>query len=188
MTRRPSVSSRHAEVVRRARPQPRGHLSLRIRPARRGDFPALAALMAASPLLERYGTTRRTALAALARGRASGDRLIVAVAPDGRMVGMAWVLPSRILTGAAYLRLLLVAEERQRAGTGAALLAAAETAARLVANHLVLLATAGNTGARRFYVRHGYRHVGDLPGLARAGLDEALYWKTLRPHSRRLPI
>jgi GNAT superfamily N-acetyltransferase len=144
--------------------------------------------MAASPLLERYGTTRRAARDALARGRASGDRLIVAVASDGRMVGMAWVLTSRILTGAAYLRLLLVADDRQRAGTGAALLAAAERATRAVANHLALLATTGNAGARRFYARHGYRHVGDLPGLARAGLDEALYWKTLRPHGRRLPI
>jgi GNAT superfamily N-acetyltransferase len=144
--------------------------------------------MAASPLLERYGTTRRTALALLRRSRASGDRVIVAAAPDGHLVGMAWVLPSRILTGAAYLRLLLVAEERQRAGAGAVLLAAAETAARAVANHLALLATTGNAGARRFYERHGYRHVGDLPGLARAGLDEALYWKTLRPHGARLPV
>jgi GNAT superfamily N-acetyltransferase len=144
--------------------------------------------MAASPLLERYGTTRRAALGALARGRASGDRLIVAVAPDGRMAGMAWVLTSRILTGAAYLRLLLVADDHQRAGTGAALLAASEAATRTVANHLVLLATTDNAGARGFYARHGYRPVGDLPGLARAGLDEALYWKTLRPHGRRLPI
>ena len=144
--------------------------------------------MAASPLLGRYGTTRRSALAALARGRASGDRLIVAVAPDGRVTGMAWILPSRILTRAAYLRLLLVAEEHQRAGTGAAILTAAEAATRAVANHLVLLATTGNAGARRFYARHGYRHVGDLPGLTRARLDEALYWKTLRPHGRRLPV
>jgi len=144
--------------------------------------------MAASPLLERYGATRRSSLTALARGRASGDRLIVAVRPGGRVIGLAWVLPSRILTGAAYLRLLLVAEDHQRTGTGAVLLSAAEEATRAVANHLVLLATTGNAGARRFYARHGYRHVGDLPGLARAGLDEALYWKTLRPHERRLPV
>ncbi|HEY7141130.1 MAG TPA: GNAT family N-acetyltransferase [Methylomirabilota bacterium] len=143
--------------------------------------------MAASPLLTRYGTTRRGALGVLARGRAAGDRLLVAVARDGTLAGMVWVLPSRILTGAAYLRLLLVAENRQRAGIGARLLAAAETATRRVANHLVLLATTDNAGARRFYARHGYRHVGDLPGVARAGLDEALYWKTLRPHGRRLP-
>lgn len=101
---------------------------------------------------------------------------------------MIWVLKSRILTGAAYLRLLLVTEAWQRAGAGAALLAAAELATRAVANHLALLATTDNVGARRFYERHGYRHVGDLPGLARSGLDEALYWKTLRPHGARLPV
>ena len=144
--------------------------------------------MGGSPLLARYGTTRRAALAALARGRAAGDRVMVAVAPDGRLAGMAWVLTSRILTGAAYLRLLLVAEEHQRTGTGAALLAAAEGATRAVANHLILLVTTGNTGARRFYARHGYRQVGVLPDLARTGLDETLYWKTLRPYGRRLPV
>jgi GNAT superfamily N-acetyltransferase len=144
--------------------------------------------MATSPLLRRYGTTRASALRALGRAQASHDQLTVAVAPDGRVCGLAWVLPSRILTGASYLRLLLVDEGRQGAGTGAALLAAAEDAARAVANHLVLLVTTDNTGARRFYARHGYRHVGYLPGFARAGLDEALYWKTLRPHRRRLPV
>jgi GNAT superfamily N-acetyltransferase len=144
--------------------------------------------MTASPLLRRYGTTRASALRVLARAQASGDQLTIAVAPDGRVCGLAWVLPSRILTGAAYLRLLLVGEDRQRAGTGAGLLAAAEDAARRVANHLVLLVATRNAGARRFYARHGYRHVGHLPGLARPGLDEALYWKTLRPHGRRLPV
>jgi GNAT superfamily N-acetyltransferase len=145
-------------------------------------------MMAASPLLVRYGTTQPAALGALTRGQASGDRVTVATTPDGRLVGMAWVLPSRILTGAAYLRLLLVAEGRQQTGVGARLLAAAESAARAVANHLVLLATTDNVGARRFYERHGYRHIGDLPGLARPGLDEALYWKTLRPHGARRPV
>jgi GNAT superfamily N-acetyltransferase len=144
--------------------------------------------MVTSPLLGRYGTTAGAARGALTRGHASGDRLIVAAGPGRPPVGLAWVMPSRILTRAAYLRLLLVDEQRQRAGTGAALLKAAEAAARAVANHLVLLVTTDNAGARRFYERHGYRHVGDLPGLARAALDEALYWKTLRRHGERLPI
>jgi ribosomal protein S18 acetylase RimI-like enzyme len=188
------VTPRLMTTGRRARIGPptaralRGRAPLRIRPARRGDLPALATLMASAPLLGRYRTTRKSALAALARGRAAGDRLLVATGPDGRVVGMAWVLPSRILTGAAYLRLLLVAVDRQRAGAGAALLAAAEATTRAVANHLVLLATTDNTGARRFYERHGYRHVGDLPAFARAGLDEALYWKPLRSLGGRLPV
>jgi GNAT superfamily N-acetyltransferase len=148
----------------------------------------LAALMAGSPLLRRYGTTSRAATDVLTKARAAGDHVIVAATLGGPAMGLAWVVPSRILTRAAYLRLLLVSKERQRAGVGAALLAAAETAARKVANHMVLLATTDNAGARRFYARHGYRHVGDLPRLTRPGLDEALYWKTLRPHKARLPV
>ena len=172
-----------AALRQRSRPS-----TLRIRFARSADLPAVAAMMARSPLLRRYGATIGGAAGALARGRAAGDALIVAATPRGRLVGCAWIVPSRILTGAAYLRLLLVGEDRQRGGIGAGLLTAAETAARAVANHLVLLATTDNAGARRFYTRHGYRHVGDLPGLARPGLDEALYWKTLRPHGERLPV
>jgi GNAT superfamily N-acetyltransferase len=71
---------------------------------------------------------------------------------------------------------------------GAALLAAAEAESRAWANHLALLVTTDNAGARRFYARHGYRHVGNLPALADPALDEALYWKTLRRHGERLPM
>ena len=189
MSPRPGPPDRRAAAATRPRRRARAPAPpYSIRRASPGDLPVLAALMAESPLLGRYGTTAKTALDALTRGRAAGDMLIVAGMPGGRLVGMAWVVSSRILTGAAYLRLLLVGEERQRGGAGAALLDAAETAARAVANHLVLLATTDNTGARRFYARHGYRHVGDLRGLARPALDEALYWKTIRPHGRRLPV
>ena len=90
----------------------------------------------------------------------------------------------RILNGAAYLRLLLVVATGQ--GDGTRLLLAAEDAARQVSNHLYLLATTDNVRARRFYERHGYRHVGDLPGLVMPDLDEALYHKELRPQGDRL--
>ncbi len=157
-------------------------------PAEAGDLPALAALLAASPLLRRYGTTREAALAALGRSHRAGDLLLVGRPPGGPPVGLAWVIGSRILTGAAYLRLLLVAEGHRRSGVGARLLAEAERRAREWANHLVLLVTTDNTGARRFYERLGYRHVGDLPRFAAPGLDEALYQKALRPHGDRLPV
>src|SRR5439155_214231 len=130
----------------------------------------------------------RPAADALVRGRRAGDRLLVARQTGAGPIGLAWVMVSRILTGAAYLRLLLVADGRQRRGLGGRLLAAAESEARTAANHLLLLVTTGNVGARRFYERRGYRHVGDLPGLARPDLDEALYQKALRPHRKRLPV
>jgi ribosomal protein S18 acetylase RimI-like enzyme len=166
--------------------------AITIRPATTADLPALADLMAASPLLRRYRTTAESARAALERGLGLGDLLLLALPaedPPGALpAGLAWVIESRILTGAAYLRVLLVAEGRHGGGLGSALLAAAEASARAWANHLVLLATTDNAGARRFYERHGYRHVGDLPGLAARDLDEALYWKPLRPHAERRPV
>jgi GNAT superfamily N-acetyltransferase len=152
------------------------------------DLPALAGLAAAAPLLRRYGATAAGSLAALERGLAAGDVLLVARAPGGTPIGLAWLVTSRILAGAAYLRLLLVAEGHQAGGIGLALLRAAEAEATPTANHLVLLATRDNARARRFYERHGYRHVGDLPDLAVAGLDEALYWKPLRAPGDRLPV
>jgi GNAT superfamily N-acetyltransferase len=141
------------------------------------DLPAAARLMADSALLQRYAVTFDGALASLSTALSSGDVLLVLSEPDLR--GFAWLsFAPRILNGAAYLRLLLVA--RPGAGLGARLLAAAEDTSRPLANHLYLLATVDNQGARRFYERHGYRHVGDLPGLVVAGLDEALYHKALR--------
>ena len=159
---------------------------LTISPAGPGDLPALVELMAAAPLLGRYGTTRESAGEALEGAQRAGDLLLVARSADRTVAGLAWVVGSRILTGAAYLRLLLVAEPWQRAGVGAHLLATAEAEAGTGANLMVLLVTTDNAGARRFYEAHGYRHVGDLEGWAAPGLDEALYEKTLRRHGARL--
>ncbi len=152
-----------------------------------GDLPRLATLMAASPLLRRYGVTQEAALAALERAWGAGDLLLAARAAEEPPVGLAWVITSPMLAGAAYLRLLLVAESTQGSGLGARLLAAAEGGARERANHMFLLVAADNAGARRFYERWGYRHVGDLPEHAVAAIHEALYHKTLRPHGERVP-
>ena len=158
-------------------------LSPEIAPAQPADVPALARLMAESALLQRYGVTGVSAAASLSAALGDGDLLLVGRADT--QYGFAWLtFAPRMLNGAAYLRLLLVGGPG--VGLGARLLAAAEDASRIRANHLYLLATTDNRGARRFYVRHGYRHVGDLPGLVRADLDEAFYHKALRPYGERL--
>jgi GNAT superfamily N-acetyltransferase len=133
--------------------------------------------MAESPLLLRYRTTYDGALASLSEALAGGDLVLVGGEPSAD--AMAWVtFAPRMLSGAAYLRLLLVADPGH--GVGSSLLDAAETAAvRESAQHLYLLVTTDNTRARAFYERHGYRHVGNLPGLVWPDLDEALYHKRL---------
>jgi GNAT superfamily N-acetyltransferase len=141
--------------------------------------------MVRSPLLRRYRVTRGGAEASLRAAYLAGDGLL-AVRRDA-IVGMAWLsFAPRMLDGAAYLRLLLVDEQAQRQGLGAQLLDTAEGIARERANHLYLLATTDNLLARGFYERHGYRHVGGLPGLVWPDLDEALYHKPVRAYAERL--
>jgi GNAT superfamily N-acetyltransferase len=154
-----------------------------ISPAVPADLPDAARLMAESALLQRYRVSYDGALASLSDALSSGD--LILASRQTELQGFAWVsFGPRILNGAAYLRLLLVAVPGRGEGTG--LLRAVEGAARRVSNHLYLLATTDNFAARRFYERYGYRHVGDLPGLVVPELDEALYHKALRAPRERL--
>lgn len=129
-------------------------------------------------MLRRYGVTRHRAWASLTEAQRERDLVLVALQGD-EVVGLAWVIATRALDRAAYLRLLLVAEGRQSAGVGAALLADAERRARKAGcRHLVLLVTTTNRRARAFYVRQGYRHVADLPSFVRPRIGESLYLKS----------
>jgi GNAT superfamily N-acetyltransferase len=159
------------------------NLNSHIASAAVADMPELARLMADSALMQRYGVTFETALEALLAAVANGD--VVLLARELSITGLAWLtFAPRLLNGAAYLRLLLVATPGH--GTGSHLLAVAEARARERANHLYLLTTTDNARAKRFYERHAYRYVGDLPGLVHPDLDESLYEKALRPYAERL--
>ena len=142
--------------------------------------PPLARLMAASPLLRRYRVTERGARRNLLSALRARDILLTAVEGDA-VVGLAWLVPTRALDRAAYLRLLLVANAHQSRGVGAALLARGERLSREArCRHVVMLVTKTNRRARSFYERHGYTHVGDLGGYVRAGIAESLYVKSWR--------
>ncbi|HVR88464.1 MAG TPA: GNAT family N-acetyltransferase [Candidatus Limnocylindria bacterium] len=153
---------------------------MRIARASRKHIVALAELMTASPLLRRYGVTARGARASLDQALRRRDTLLVALERE-EVVGLAWVIATRALDRAAYLRLLLVAEAYQSGGVGAALLADAERRARaLDCRHMVLLVTTTNRRARAFYVRQGYRHVGVVPDFVQPRISESLYVKSWR--------
>ena len=141
---------------------------------------AIAELMAASPLLRRYRVTRAGAMSSVEDGLRARE-LILILLDDDAVVGLAWLIVTSALDRSAYLRLLLVGEQHQSRGLGAALLARAEREGRASGSrHLVLLVTRTNRRARSFYERHGYAHVGDLPGFARQGVAESLYVKSWR--------
>ena len=143
------------------------------------DVAALVTLMTSSPLLRQYGVTSRGARASIVDARRSGDLLLVA-RDRGEIAGLAWVVPTRTLDRAAYLRLLIVAEGKQSRGVGATLLEEVERRARrLGCRHMVLLVTTTNRRGRSFYRRQGYRYVGGLPGFVRPRIGESLYVKAL---------
>jgi GNAT superfamily N-acetyltransferase len=156
--------------------------TLRATPSHRA---ALAQLMARSPLLRRYGVTRHRAHASLSEGMRERDLILVAL-EGADVIGLAWVIVTRALDRAAYLKLLLVAEGEQSRGVGAALLDDAERrVGTLGSRHMVLLVTTTNRRARSFYKAHGYRYVGGLPGFVRPRIGESLYVKTLPADSPR---
>lgn len=151
---------------------------MRITRATRAHVAGLVELMTVSPLLRRYGVTSGGARTSLLEALRERDLLLVAL-ERGETVGFAWTITTRALDRAAYLRLLLVADGRQSRGVGAALLRDAERRARgSGCRHLALLVTTTNRRARTFYARHGYRHVGNLPGFVRPRLGESLYVKS----------
>lgn len=154
---------------------------MRIARATTKHLPGLVELMNRSPLLQRYDVTPARARAGLRAGLRKREMLLVAL-QSGEILGLAWVITTRALDRSAYLSLLLVAEGKQSRGIGGALLIDAERRARASGSrHLVLLTTTTNRRARAFYRRHGYRHVGDLPGFVRPRIGESLYVKSWPP-------
>lgn len=159
--------------------------NLTIEAASPGLVGALATLMASSPLLQRYGTTRENAEKTL-RSIFERDEILLVCRPTASEspIGLAWLIETRILDQGAYLRLLLVNPDHHGRGVGARLLQAGEARVRATSKHLYMFVTRDNDAARRFYERHGYRLVGILPNLVRPGIDECLYHKRLRdPHT-----
>ncbi|HTP49325.1 MAG TPA: GNAT family N-acetyltransferase [Anaeromyxobacteraceae bacterium] len=150
-----------------------------IRPLLPGDVARLAAALARLPLLVRYrrdaGRIGEDLRAALDRG----DGLLVEDR-DGSARGLAWFLRGGTLGVGGYLRLLAVVPEATGEGIGAVLLAAFEAEVAKESRHAFLLVSDFNEGARRFYERHGYAPVGEVPGLVLPDVGERIYWKRLR--------
>lgn len=104
----------------------------------------------------------------VAAGLARGDRaLLVARDAGGVIVGTAqaiWAAPEN-QPHRADIAKMLVHRRARRMGVGAAVLAAAEQAAREAGRTLLVLDTA-SAEAERLYERGGWSHVGTVPRYA----------------------
>jgi [ribosomal protein S18]-alanine N-acetyltransferase len=147
-----------------------------IRPFSASDRDAAVALLDSDPW-RRLGYTAadwRRILHTPLEGREG----FVAVS-GGAVTGLALVRP-RFL-GGDYLELFAVAAAARGRGLGAALLAHLETVVFARARNFFVCVSDFNDGARRFYARHGYAHVGTLPDFLVAGSAELLLRKSTGP-------
>jgi len=97
---------------------------------------------------------------------------------DGTVVGAA-VIRTAWLRG-PYLQFFAVLPDAQGRGVGAAFLSWMEREARAAdERNLWVVASQINTGAIRFYQRHGFTHIADLDDLAYDGRTEFLFRKRI---------
>ena len=104
---------------------------------------------------------------AAAAAQADGRALIVAE-QDGAIVGVVQLIPTRIdnQPHRAEVAKMLVHRRARRSGIGAALMWAAEDAARAMGRTLLVLDTVEGGDGERLYRRLGWTAVGVIPGYA----------------------
>jgi ribosomal protein S18 acetylase RimI-like enzyme len=154
-------------------------VSFAIRSLQPGDEGACGAIVASTPLWQRYGLSGSRAAELLAAAPGAGDQVVVA--SDGiRIAGFAWWMARGAFGRSPYLRLIGVDEAVRGHAIGAALLEAFEADAATRASDCMLLVSDFNVGAQRFYQRHGYVEVGRLPDYVLKDVTEIIYRKVLR--------
>ena len=102
------------------------------------------------------------------------------VAVTGATVAGLAVVRPRFLAG-DYLELFAVARAARGRGLGTALLAHVESVVFARGRNVFVCVSDFNDGARRFYAREGYEHVGTLPDLLVRGSAELLLRKSTGP-------
>lgn len=148
-------------------------MDLCLRKGSQADMDECVEALIHSELGRKYFTEKKSAIAALEEGLASGN-LYVAV-NRGEFAGFLHYLPKGAFHSFPYLHLLVVKEAFRGKGVGSFMLSAWENL--VDANKLFLCVADFNPEAKRFYEAHGYRQAGEIPGLYREGITEFLMMK-----------
>jgi ribosomal protein S18 acetylase RimI-like enzyme len=146
-----------------------------IRPLRRGDLEAAAALIAT---LELFPRDLMPEMAAPALSGATGELWWIA----GSGSGLAFAAPERLTDGTWNLLLLAVDPAVQRQGLGRALIATVERALREAGGRLLIVETSGMAefaGARRFYRRLGFHREARIRDFYGPGDDKVIFTRLL---------
>ena len=107
------------------------------------------------------------------------------IAFDGQPAGFIIFTPEPVFARGGYLRAIGVRPDMRRHGVGRRLLSFAERESARCSQYLYLCVSSFNRQGQTFYKKQGYSRAGKLPDLIRQGETEYIYWKRLKPLSRR---
>jgi ribosomal protein S18 acetylase RimI-like enzyme len=154
-------------------------MTLTLRAMTEADITPIVDWMLTIPLWQRYGLQHGQSTANFREGIARGDVLHVAD-EDGTACGFAWCLLDGMFGFAPYLKLLGVHPQKSGRNIGGQLLMKVESVAQEHKRRDVfLLVSDFNTGAQRFYQKHGYEQIGAIPFLVLPDVTELIFWKKL---------
>lgn len=128
-----------------------------------------------SALGEAYFSEKGSARQAILEGIRRGT--LYAALVDAVCVGFFYYIPKGAFHSFPYLHLIAIKADYRGRGIGTEMLDLLENIAFEEANKLFLVAADFNLDAKRFYERNGYRQIGVIPDLYRAGMNEYLMMK-----------
>ena len=129
-----------------------------------------------SKLGQEYFGSQEKARAALTEG-ITKEELFVAVDDEGKCLGFLWFILQGAFHGFPYLHIIAVKEAFRGLGIGTRMLEFFEQAVFTDYSKVFLVVADFNPEAKRLYERVGYRQVGAIPGLYKAGVTEYLMMK-----------
>ncbi len=100
-------------------------------------------------------------------------------------VGFILFIPEPVFARGGYLKAIGVSPLHRGRGIGKKLLSFAEQRTARSALHFFLCCSSFNRGAQAFYRNCGYVKAGSLPDIIVPGASEYIYWKRLRPRTRK---
>lgn len=141
-----------------------------------GGIDEIAACLAGMDPWARYGFAPARLAGFLRAGPPGAPRLLIR---DGDRIGGVVALKLGWMFG-TYLNLLAVLPEQQGRGIGGAVLGWLEAFGRAREDRNQFVVTSAfNTRGLRFYERHGFVRIADMPGLIADGESEILLRKRL---------
>jgi ribosomal protein S18 acetylase RimI-like enzyme len=146
------------------------------------DAAPIARWTAEIPLWQRYGIQAEALAAQLEAAIAGGSDLLysLVLADDPVARGFVWCLRRGAFGRSPYIRLIGVHPYFASRGFGGVLLEHIEAICSDFNNLLFLLVSDFNLDAQRFYQRHGYQQIGEIPAFVLPDVSELIYCKRLQ--------